>query len=136
MIRTVVLLLILSFVILLPLAIFMFIAINKKKTNVPTPDPSRPDPDMSAKGTCSFEGEDVYNQKVFSYNGDLVKPKTQVDCSQCNQYVVKQDTGCLPMGYDKAEGNNVCVAGNPTSLGTWGIPPIMKCPFDKVGKVK
>ncbi len=106
-----------------------------QKKEAPKRDPNRPDPDMSATGTCSFEGEDVYNKKVFSYDGDLVQPKTQVDCSQCNQYVVKQDNGCLPMGFDSFEGN-VCIAGNKTAQGNWGLPPIMKCPFDKVGKIK
>jgi hypothetical protein len=109
---------------------------SKKEIKTPVgTQGDRPDPDTSATGTCEFEGEDTFNQKVFSYNGDLVLPDTKVDCSQCNQYLVKQDTGCLPLGFDKNERDKVCVAGILSTEGTWGVPPIKTCPFEnKPGK--
>jgi hypothetical protein len=128
-------LVVLVILVLIVLAVAGYFLMRPTKKPEPKEPTGRPDPDTSAKGTCSFEGEDVYNKKVFSYNGDLVQPKTQVDCSQCNQYVVKQDNGCLPMGYDSFEGD-VCVAGFRNAQGNWGLPPITKCPFDKSGKIQ
>ena len=95
----------------------------------------KPDPDTSAKGTCTFEDEDLINNSVYSYDGTSVpweanvKDKIYIDCSQCNQYVVKDEDGCLPLGYDQVSGNQVCTAGILSTSGKWNIPPIKKCPF-------
>ncbi len=82
----------------------------RKPPPPPGPPPAPPPVDM-----CSFEGEDLLGNHVYSsvdgtlFTGDS---DTQVPCSNCNQYVYKttEDQRCVPMSYSERQGK-VCMAG-------------------------
>ena len=87
-----------------------------------------PDPEPEAEPLmCSFEGEDVFNEKVYSTSGTLVLPGFQDACSNCVQYVYKDSDGCVPLGYDETQGEPVCIAGFRNVTGNWSVPPAKKC---------
>jgi hypothetical protein len=92
---------------------------EKKKKPVKTPGgekveeplPPKPTP-TSDGGSCTFENEDTVLKQVFSYDGKLVKPGTKVSCSECNQYVFKDEDGCVPYGFDRGnKKSGVCTIG-------------------------
>jgi hypothetical protein len=87
------------------------------------PDPEPETPPLM----CSFEGEDVFNEKVYSTSGTLVVPGFQDACSNCVQYVYKDSDGCVPLGYDETQGEPVCIAGFRNVTGNWSVPPAKTC---------
>jgi hypothetical protein len=95
----------------------------------PVSEKEIPSPDETIQGTCSFEGEDIYNQKIYDYYGKNVPIDTSIPCSRCNSYVFKDSDGCIPLGYDKRGGGGVCTSGFLNVSGNWGIPLSKKCPF-------
>lgn len=112
-------------VVLLALAFYLY----KPDPPPAVPQKELPEPIAGTQGMCTFEGEDIFNNKIHDYNGTLVKPDTNVPCSNCNQYVFKDSDGCISLGYDKRFGSGVCTAGFLNSSGNWGIPVPKKCPF-------
>lgn len=90
------------------------------------PDPT-PDQPEDSSPQCSFEGQDVFNQKIIDATGNVVAPNTLVDCSNCAAYTYKDDDGCVPMGYDSTQVAAVCQAGFRNSTGNWSVPPSKKC---------
>ena len=76
---------------------------------------------------CSFEGEDLFNKRVYTKSGTLVLPDTQDVCSNCVQYVFKDPDGCVPLGYDETQNEPVCIAGFRNASGNWSVPPAKKC---------
>ena len=74
------------------------------------PLPPKPSP-SSDGGTCVFETEDLILKQVFDYNGKRVTQGTKISCSDCNQYVFKDEDGCVPYGYDREEKGGVCTIG-------------------------
>jgi hypothetical protein len=93
---------------------------SKKKTDDDPegPMPPKPDPQTDLTGTCSFEGEDLFMKSARDYKGNVLKPGTTVKCSECNQYVSKEDDGCLPYGFNRGSmGSKVC------QVGTYEVPP-------------
>jgi hypothetical protein len=73
---------------------------------------------------CSFEGEDVFNKRIYALDGTLVIPDEKIPCSNCSQYVYKTPEGCIPLGHDNEP---VCVTGFRNTLGKWSVPPPKKC---------
>ena len=74
------------------------------------PLPPKPSPSDDS-GTCVFENEDLILKQVYDYTGKLVKQGTRISCSDCNQYVFRDEDGCVPYGYDKTEKGGVCTIG-------------------------
>ena len=90
----------------------------------------QPDPEPETEPLmCSFEGEDVFNERVYSSSGTLVVPGFQDACSNCVQYVYKDSSGCVPLGYDETQGEPVCIAGFRNMTGNWSVPPAKTCGF-------
>jgi hypothetical protein len=81
---------------------------------IDVPLPPKPSP-SSDGGTCVFENEDLILKQVFDYSGKRVRQGTKVSCSDCNQYVFRDEDGCVPYGYDKTENKDnkvgVCTIG-------------------------
>ena len=128
---------------------------TKKRDGGGDPMPPKPDPQTDAGGTCVFENEDLILKQVYDYSGKRVPQGTTVSCSACNQYVFKDEDGCLPYGYDFTENvggkSGVCTVGgykkkacssnkdcsNGSTCGPdkfckdppWVIPDSKVCPF-------
>ena len=71
-------------------------------------DLSKPSPDSNALGYCDFEGEDLYLGAVYTFDGKTVPVDVSpILCSTCNQYVYKNDDGCVSYIFDKLENTNI-----------------------------
>jgi hypothetical protein len=85
----------------------------KKKDEDPLPP--KPSPQTDAGGTCVFENEDLVLKQVYDYSGKRVSQGTTVNCSDCSQYVFKDEDGCVPYGYDftenRSKSGGVCTVG-------------------------
>jgi len=107
-----------------------------------------PTPDDNALGYCNFEGEDLYNGDVYTFDGKKVPVDVSpIECSTCNQYVYKNDEGCVTYQFDFLENTNVddsslldkmcdpkhpernatCI--DPHGTCTPSLAPSKKCPF-------
>jgi hypothetical protein len=107
-----------------------------------------PTPDDNALGYCNFEGEDLYNEDVYTFDGKKVPVDVSpIPCSTCNQYVYKNDDGCVTYLFDYQENTNVddsslldkmcdpkhperdrmCI--EPHGICTPSLAPSKKCPF-------
>ncbi len=126
----------------------------------PDEDPLPPKPEATDDvGMCTFENEDVMLKMVYDYQGNLVSKNKQVQCSDCNQYIFKDQDGCVPYGFNRGSmAGKVCTAGtyvdpkekvcrvngdcldnarcvdiDPTTgkgfCQTWMIPESKVCPF-------
>ena len=81
---------------------------KKKKDDTTKGDINLPAPDNGAPGYCDFEGEDLYNGDVFTFDGKVVPVDVSpIECSTCNQYVYKNDDGCVNYRYDYLENSGV-----------------------------
>lgn len=66
-----------------------------------------PAPDTKALGYCIFEGEDLYNKNVHTYDGKQVSVDVSpILCSTCNKYVYKTEDGCTRYIFDYLENTN------------------------------
>ena len=66
-----------------------------------------PPPDIKALGYCVFEGEDLYNKNVHTYDGKQVSVDVSpILCSKCNKYIYKTDEGCTHYLFDYLENIN------------------------------
>ena len=73
---------------------------------------TQPTPDSTALGYCDFEGEDLYSGDVYSFDGKKVSVNVSpILCSTCNQYVYKNDDGCVSYIFDKLENTNIDDSG-------------------------
>jgi hypothetical protein len=107
-----------------------------------------PTPDNNALGYCDFEGEDLYNGDVYTFDGKKVPVDVSpIECSTCNQYVYKNEDGCVTYQFDFLENTNVddsnlldrmcdpkhperddtCI--QPHGTCTPSLAPSKKCPF-------
>ena len=74
-----------------------------KKNNI-----VKPTPNSNALGYCTFEGEDLYNKDVYTFDGKKVSVDVSpIKCSDCNQYIFKDDTGCVSYIYDMIANTNI-----------------------------
>jgi hypothetical protein len=120
----------------------------KTKSNDPKGTLNAPTPDDNALGYCDFEGEDLYNGDVYTFDGKKVPVDVSpIECSTCNQYVYKNDDGCVMYQFDYLENTNVddsylldkmcdpkhperddtCI--QPHGTCTPSLAPSKKCPF-------
>jgi hypothetical protein len=68
----------------------------------------KPTPDTSALGYCDFEGEDLYSGDVYTFDGKKVSVDVSpILCSTCNQFIYKNDDGCVSYIFDKLENINI-----------------------------
>jgi len=72
----------------------------------PKPRPSGDD------GMCFFENQDIILKNVYGYDGARVTDNSGLLCSNCNQYVFRDEDGCVPYGY---KGDRVCTIGGYTA---------------------
>ena len=75
--------------------------------------PPKPKP-TSDGGMCHFSQEDTVLKNVHGYDGKHARFSSdpnlvKFSCSECNQYVFKDEDGCIPYGFDKVEN---CPNGN------------------------
>ena len=69
---------------------------------------SKIEPDANALGYCNFVGEDLYNKNVHTFDGKQVPvTASPIKCSNCNQYVFKDDTNCTPYIYNILGNTNI-----------------------------
>jgi hypothetical protein len=100
-------------------------------------------------GYCTFEGEDLLTGRVYTVGGSLVSENVSpIACNKCNQYVYKNDEGCVGYTYDFSENtydssktedpNTLCdplhperklTCVEPHGLCTPGLSPSKKCSF-------
>jgi hypothetical protein len=120
----------------------------KKTDTKPKGTINAPTPDANALGYCDFEGEDLYNGDVYTFDGKKVPVDVSpIECSTCNQYVYKNDDGCVTYIFDYLENTNVddsnlldkmcdpkhperddtCI--QPHGTCTPSLAPSKKCPF-------
>ncbi len=111
-------------------------------------DKTPPPPDDNALGYCTFEGEDLYDKNVYTFDGKLVsKDVSPIKCSTCNQYVFKDESGCVKYIFDYQENSNIDDSKNldflcdpahperdktciqPHGVCTPSMAPSTKCPF-------
>jgi hypothetical protein len=102
----------------------------------------------SPLGYCTFEGEDLYNNRVYTLNGVRVSTKTSpIKCGDCSKYLYKNKEGCAPFMFDtlinsdindSASFDNFCDPAHPErdkdcvephGVCTVGLSPSKKCPF-------
>jgi hypothetical protein len=108
-----------------------------------------PPPDDNALGYCTFEGEDLYEKRVYTYDGKRVsKEVSPIKCSTCNQYVYEDESGgCVKYIFDYQENSNIDDSKNvdllcdpahperdktciqPHGVCTPSMAPSTKCPF-------
>jgi hypothetical protein len=107
-----------------------------------------PTPDDNALGYCDFEGEDLYNGDVYTFDGKKIPVDVSpIKCSTCNQYVYKNEDGCVNYQFNYQENINVddsvlldkmcdpkhperndtCI--QPHGTCTPSLAPSKKCPF-------
>lgn len=62
---------------------------------------------------CEFEGEDIFNKKVYTFGGTLVTEQPEkMTCNECNKYVYQKEPGeCYDMGYDEEYQSKGTVVG-------------------------
>ena len=69
---------------------------------------------VSTKGMlCEFEGEDLFNNKVYSRDGTLITEQPEkMTCNECNKYVYQKELGeCYDIGYDEEYQSKGSVVG-------------------------
>lgn len=67
-----------------------------------------PNPDTTARGYCDFEGEDLYSGDVYTFDGKKVPVDVSpILCSTCNQFIYKNDEGCVSYIFNKLENTNI-----------------------------
>ena len=68
----------------------------------------------SKKVLCEFEGEDLFNNKVYALDGTLITEQPdKMTCDECSNYIYKgsSDDECYDMGYDKEYQSKGTVVG-------------------------
>ena len=75
--------------------------------------PSPPKPSGSKKVMCEIEGEDLFNSKVYTRDGNLVISQPyNMTCDECNKYVYKEGPGeCYDLGFDETYQSKDYVTG-------------------------
>jgi hypothetical protein len=111
-------------------------------------DLTLPSPDTKALGYCDFEGEDLFTGDVYTFDGKKVPVDiSPIECSTCNQYIYKNDDGCVGYRFDYLENTNLDDSGlidrfcdpkhpernatciQPHGTCTPSLAPSKKCPF-------
>ena len=96
----------------------------------PKDDLPKPASNPSFPGKCEFEGEDVLNKNLYTYDGKLVtQSDTVINCSDCPQYIFKDESGCVYYTFDETY-NKDYIGKNSGSTGvcTASIGVAKKCP--------
>jgi len=109
-----------------------------------------PAPDTTALGYCTFKDDDLISNIVFGYSGTQVPvTASPLKCSQCNQYVFKDNTGCMPYTFDRTQNTTIddtsslnllcdpahperdsnCIKPHGKCTVNLGNVSIQKCPF-------
>ena len=91
------------------------------------PEPGPPEPPEAPPLMCSFDGSDLFNKRIYTATGTLVVEDVRDTCSNCSQYVYRDQDGCILLGYD--ESAPVCIAGFRNATGNWSVPPPKTCSF-------
>lgn len=62
---------------------------------------------------CEFEGEDLFNNKVFTLDGKpITEQPEKMTCNECNKYVYKESPSeCYNIGYDEEYQSKGSVVG-------------------------
>lgn len=79
---------------------------KKKATTTMSSTPPVKDTSTETSGkTCKFEGEDLFNKKIYKWSDGthIVKNPTNLPCSECNQYIFKDKNECVPYIFDSSE---------------------------------
>jgi hypothetical protein len=120
-------------------------------TKPPPPSgvPGGGDSGGATPGYCTFEGEDLVTNRVYTNSGSLVSENVSpIACSQCSQYTYKNDDGCIGYIYDTSENTydsskpedpaNLCDPAHPErnltcvepqGVCTPSLSPSKKCSF-------
>lgn len=94
-----------------------------------TGDLSVPASDPSFPGMCEFEGEDVFNKSLYTYDGSMItKSDTVIKCADCPKYLFKDDSGCVPYTYDAVYNKD---NKKETGMCTPSLGASKKCPVKK-----
>lgn len=113
-----------SIVVILVLVLIYF---YQSKKNITTSLPPSPLTENGNK-TCQFEGEDLYNNKVYKWDGTQVKINpTNVLCNECNQYLFKDEKGCSSYIFDKNENSRQTVDSGVCTVNAKALSK--PCPF-------
>ena len=107
-----------------------------------------PAPDTSALGYCTIDSQELYNYYVYTYdNKQVPTAMPPIPCSQCNQYIYRDDSGkCSQYMFDQTANTNYddsksassfCDPSKPDSNknciqphGVCSVNPVSKkCPF-------
>ena len=83
-------------------------------------------PSVANNMLCEIEGEDLFNNKVYTRDGTLVTEQPdKLTCNECNKYVYKESSDeCYDLGYDKELQTEGAVVGVCTAAFTK-----KSCPF-------
>ena len=73
---------------------------------------------------CTFPGQDIYNNKIYTIDGNPLKSNTKVSCNDCDNYYYRDDKKCV-----KYEYNNLYSRGNDLSLCMSEIGLYKNCKF-------
>ena len=79
-----------------------------------TPEPPTEAPEGSKKMLCEFEGEDLFNSKIYTRkDGTLITEQPEkMTCDECNAYVYKESPSeCYDIGYDEEYQSKGSVVG-------------------------
>ena len=60
---------------------------------------------------CTFPGQDIFNDKIYTNDGNRLNNNTKVMCDECDNYYYRTDKKCI-----KYEYNNLYSRGNDLSL--------------------
>ena len=80
-----------------------------KRESEPPVEPTK----GSKKLLCEFEGEDLFNQKIYDRDGSLITEQPdKMTCDECSKYVYKESSDeCYDIGYDKEYQSKGTVVG-------------------------
>lgn len=119
---------------------------NKVVQSISEPPP----PDKTALGYCVFDTSELYGNNVLTHDGKKLSVSTSpLKCSQCNQYIHKDDNGnCTSYMFDPHQNttiddssslNSFCDPAHPERAGNCIQPhgmctvstvvPLQTCPF-------
>ena len=116
------------FVILVALLYYGYSVLNDKdpfsffKKSKSAPDDNfpkvPPPPDKTALGYCTIDSQELYNYYVYTYDNKQVPTRmSPIPCSQCNQYIYRDDSGkCSQYMYDQTTNTNYDDSKNVGSL--------------------
>tara|TARA_R110000803_G_scaffold210789_2_gene283758 strand:- start:101 stop:526 length:426 start_codon:yes stop_codon:yes gene_type:complete len=68
----------------------------------PTVEDTVEDKEYSKKIVCEFEGEDIFDKKIYSRKGKLITEQPNMTCDKCDDYVFREEAGeCYDYHFNK-----------------------------------